>query len=466
MTNPKESDFTHLEKLRAFRQRSFDAFGPRAEFSDATWFATWSGGAVGGRLARVILNNSVMGALTLLREVVIAVMIQTLIRCRQVVFSLPMDWLNDKTTAVLQTWRDNTSILQIPIPQTDKFFGSFFTDDSMSGRLAIIDLTTDNIDSHTIGNTFLIGRASKLSVLNFRVLSDVMKILIFGLPGLVKLSTQSRNMVELISSVIVWLSIANQRSRHSFSLFSYLLKHLKPILSEYKNPPVLYLPYETHPEQNVLAAVWQAAGGKTVGYVHGTMLTFPAHYIRPLLGAVNTLWVHGTAYKDILFALGWVESSIKIINTLRFNKTRPQITLPSEGSVYFPYWSGNLLFPITQLRRAVNKQLINIKVIKPHPVTGLPKKLERLFNGFIKTCAGSSSLIKGQIIAIGPVSVPLEELERDTNYEIIHIPISSACWDSYSFDIWRPYLDAERLDLDIHAYRLRLKKPGSFIKFS
>ena len=280
--------------------------------------------------------------------------------------------------------------------------------------------------------------------------------------GAVQMMRSVPGATQKLACIVIWFGLANQRSRHSFALFEFLSRNLTPVLASRSTLPTLYLPYETQPEQNALAAVWSQNRGQSIGYIHGTMLTFPAHYIRPNYGAVKQIWCHGSAYPSILVQLGWSSDQIERIKSLRFRKHRDINQEPTPGSVYFPYWSGDLSFAISQIEEGKKSGLIRVQTLKPHPATGLSRTNKVRFENIIDHSPGDFD----QIISIGPVSVPLEELERGSKFDVIHVPLSDAPWDSFHLDLWSNHLDVEPIAQNIHAYRLRLRQQKAFIEFN
>ena len=456
---------TAFSKLSNFRSHAFKAFGKHAEFSDAVWFPTWSGKSVGGRLARVILNDSPFEAISLIIRVALETFIQGVLRCRVPIFFLPPNWISEQTLSVLQTWRDCKSANDAPPAFQDKFFGDFFKGPYSENRLSFINFVTDNIPDKFQSPSFLVGRSSKVRLCHVQTIFEMTQVLLCNVPGAFRMMWSVPGTVQKLACLVIWFGIANQRSRHAFALFQFLSRNVAPVLASLSKPPTLYLPYETHPEQNALAAFWSESGGHSVGYVHGTMLTFPAHYLRPLLGAVDSILCHGSVYPNLLSQLGWNKAHVKRIKSLRFSKSRAANQQPAPGSVYFPYWSGDLSFAITQIEKGKKAGLLSIQTLKPHPATGLSKMSQSRFEKITDESPDQVHKKPDQIISIGPVSVPLEELERGSKFEVLHVPISDAPWDSFSADIWSAYLDVEPIAKYIYVYRIKLKQPGAFIDF-
>jgi len=225
---------------------------------------------------------------------------------------------------------------------------------------------------------------------------------------------------------------------------------------------VLALPYEAQPEQNVLAHVWQANGGRVAGYIHSTMLTFPGHYLRPNAGAPDELWVHGSAYRKILNRIGWECQDIKQVRPYRFlNSTRSEIDI---SGLFFPYWSGALFFALRQVEQGVQRGALFISQLKPHPSTAISKRFNSAFSRLVSRGKLADGAPK-QAISIGPVSVPLEELERGSLNDVIHVPLTNAVWDSFDSDIWHEFIHTQSLFPGSHVYRLNLIVRGSFIDF-
>jgi hypothetical protein len=460
--NSSYSTFNALYSLSNFKIHAFTAFGKRAEFSDALWFPTWSGHSVGGRLARAILNESLIGVMLIIINVWFETFIQGFLRCRMPVFFLPPNWLSEQTSSVLQTWRDFNSTIEAQPVFHDKFFGDFFECPYANNELAFIDFVTDNIPDMSKSPNFVVGRSSNVRFCHLQTILEVTQLLFRTVPSTIRMMYSVPGAIQKLACLVIWFGLANQRSRHAFALYQFLNRNLTPILASLTKPPILYLPYETQPEQNALAAAWSEAQGESIGYIHGTMLTFPAHYLRPLCGAVNRIWCHGSAYPSILNLLGWSLDQIERIKSLRFRMTRGSNQEPVAGSVYFPYWSGGLSFATTQIEDGKKAGLIRIQILKPHPATGLSKGNKRRFEKIISHLSGGFD----QIISIGPVSVPLEELERGTTLKVIHIPLSNAPWDSFCLDLWSMHLDVEPIAENIHAYRIKLKHQGAFIEFN
>jgi hypothetical protein len=450
-----------LDLLSSFRVHAFRAFGKRAEFSDALWFAIWSGKAVGGRLARVLLNDSAYEAVKLIMVVALETFFQGFIRCRDPIFFLPSKWLSDQTSSVLQTWRDFKATNETAPNFQDKFFGDFFDASYAEGKLSLVDIITDDVSKGAQSINLLVGRAENVRFFSAPTPLEITRTLFVNVPSLLRMIFSVSGVVPKLACFVVFFGIANQRSRHAFKLYQLLAREVIPFLQSQKNPATLYLPYETQPEQNALAAAWREGGGLSVGYVHSTMLTFPSHYLRPNFGFVDTVWCHGLAYHDVLTILGWSNNQIKRIKTLRFSKVRNSSHDPGPGSVYLPYWSRNLLFAISQIEMGVNGKVLSVHGLKPHPATGISQADRTRFEKII----GVSGKCLPQIITVGPLSVPLEELERGTKLDIIHVPTSEAPWDSFCLDIWSKYITYEPIAEGVRAYRMRLKFSGSFIDF-
>jgi hypothetical protein len=453
-----------LDVLAKFRMAAFEAFGPRVEYSDAVWFPTWSGRSVGGRLARVILGDSKLGVFFLLLRVVFETFVQGAVRCRTVQFFLPKNWISDETTAVLQTWRDfQLDVANTPAFQ-DKFFGDYFVKSPSGQKISYVDIIVDNVPEFVTYPNLLFGRSERIRFFYFPTILQTTKTLFENFDNSIKMIGAVPGLVQKIACLVVLFGMANQRSRNAYSFYEFLAANLTPVLSSNRNPPILYLPYEVQPEQNALVSAWREGGGKAVGYIHSTMLTFPAHYLRPLSGAVDFVWCHGSAYPDVLVKLlRWSDTQVKQIASLRYAKRSAASQEPNPGSVYFPYWPGNLSFAISQIEKAAKLDILSVKSLKPHPATGLSKKDRNRFEKIMNETSLRQPRVLAQVIAIGPVSVPLEELERGSDFEIIHVPISDAPWDSFSLEIWSPYLSVEPIFPGIHVFRLKLKSRGAFI---
>lgn len=459
MQDRHESPEEALAALEGLRKLSFRAFGKRAEFSDAVWFPTWSGTSVGGRLARSFLSVNISTLLRLAARVLGETIGQGLIKSRQPVFHLPDAWLKADTEVVIQTWRDLESARQPPKNGEDRFFGRKFTEEASKGGVAWLDIITDNAD-WVDAPSFVVARSKTIYRFNPKVITECLAVFLGTIPGLIKGLVQAKDRYQRLALVVIWCALPNQRSRHAWSLWNFLQKSS---LAKSRNLPKLMLPYETHPEQNVFAHFWQNHGGRTIGYIHGTMLTFPAHYLRPLCGAVDEIWIHGDAYTDILVKMGWDRNTIVKTPSLRFSKTRAAKLNPKPFAVYFPYWSGILRFPAEEISKAVATGKLHINELKPHPATGLHPKIKQTFEKFL--LGSKTELEPGQLISIGPVSVPLEELERDTPLEVIHIPLTDSKWDSFDTELWRPYLNITPLFPKVAIYKLSLRQKGAFIRF-
>jgi hypothetical protein len=450
-----------IDLLSVFRGHAFRAFDIRAELSDALWFAIWSEKSVGGRLARVLLNQSAFGMVKLIIVVALETLWQGFVRCRKPVFVLPSKWIKDQTSVVLQTWHDFKSAKEMPAVLQDKFFGDFFAESHAKGEISLIEIITDDVQSGDDVQKLMIGRASLVTYFDVKILLRTTRVIIMGVPSLVRMFFSVSGLVQKLGCIVVFFAIGNQRSRHTFELYQFLQTQVVPLLRSQKNPATLYCPYESQPEQNALAAAWRDGGGISVGYIHSTMLTFPSHYLRPCFGAVDDIWHHGFAYHDVLKLLGWSTHQIKKIKTLRFSKSRSVSQEPYPGAIYLPYCLGNLSFALTQIKLGVQAGVLSINSLKPHPVTGILKSDRNRFQEIINQCSKNLP----QIITVGPVSVPLEEIERGCKIDIIHVPTSNAPWDSYCLDLWSNYLISEPIAANIVAYQVRLKLPGSFIDF-
>lgn len=462
------SGYEALTYLQSFRHRCFEAFGERAEFSDALWFATWSGGAVGGSLARGLVSRSSSALFKLWVKTLLQTVVQGLFRVRDPYFQFSRMLFDPGVEAVVQTWRSSEDALKNPIPDADRFFGTRFQDLQKSGKLQMMDIITDNISPmKALPNTF-IARSKNVGRFDLMTFGLCVFIWIRTFFSFLRLVSRSQNLCEVLGTLIVWTALPNQRSRHGMQLYQDLGKNLEALslASTSMKIPNLYLPYECHPEQNAIAAAWQKYNGKVTGYIHGTMLTFPGHYIRPFAGAADELWVHGSAYEEILRRIGWKNTVITSVPAYRFMAMPSRFIDP--GSLFFPYLTGNFDDAIERIETAHRVGLLQVKVLKPHPSTGLSPAYKSRFESLMKSPVNiaKTASTNDSIIAIGPVSVVLEELERKNPLRIIHVPLTREGIDSFDQDLWKDYLDVRAIAEDLPIYEITLKVNAGFINLS
>jgi len=450
----------HLKILQDFRRASFECFGDRAEFSDAVWFATWSGGAPGGRLARYLLGqySTVLGMLFFFQEFAKTIF-QALLRSRKMLLEFPAVLSGADCEVVIQSWKSFEQSVDARSAMPDRFFGNCFQSQFENGKLLNFNILTDNVSSTSNLGPLTLGRSLETFSFCVSTLCLVIAIWIKNFWPLLKLLSKMNGVRSRIAASVVWACLPNQRSRHAFELRKQTSQFLR---RQGDSVPPLFLPYETQPEQLALAQAWKENGGRVTGYLHGTMLTFPGHYICPQIGQLDEIWIHGNAYFDALQKCGWDKDLIKKVPAFRF---RAMVGKAAEiGAIYFPYWSGDLRYPLLNIKSAVQSGAIRVRSLKPHPSTGLPASIRVQFEQLIQASSEIRVDQNESVIGVGPISVVLEELERATKFNVLHAPISSQWFDSFDNQFWQQYLDCRRLP-GCDLVELKLKSKNAFIDF-
>ena len=229
-------------------------------------------------------------------------------------------------------------------------------------------------------------------------------------------------------------------------------------------PPKIFLtPYEAQPiQQRLVHELRVHCGAFTVGYIHSSLNCFPSYMVRRP-GAPDLLWVHGSAYKDVLIdCLGWDKNQVKIIDALRFLSPRDDMS----SKIYLPYAYRSADVLVSYMSAAlseINRLAPNsCWEICPHPVVA---KCQGQFASEVKrlvteNCADSHAVQPTQMaVQLGVSGAILECLESGN--QVIHV-VEDVRTEVFNSDIW-PDICATKLDSNTYHYKLI--NSGAFVKY-
>lgn len=448
-----------IEKLSSFRNKCIDFINEELIFSDSLWFATWSKNSSGDMVARYLLKEISFRKFFLffLKKIIF-----NYLRCfffrRELSFSRIGN--NAKKKYIYQTWIDLNQNEKINLAGKDKYFSNFFSEhyETNTALSIIIASTPKQVKQNELNQDSIILSVGNLRCVGLSAFFIILKQLFYTLINFL-VRFKASNFNEFFCGLFVALNVIDIRQNNSVKIYRHINSFLKSYLKEHNMVPDLFLPYEAQPEQTALIKAWQKNGGKVIGYIHSTLLTFPGHYIKLHKYFPDQLWVHGTSYKKVLTIFGWKETEIKEIKSLRYSSLAPiNIKL---STIALPYSTADLNYSIYVLKK-LSKTGIKLRHIRPHPLTGISRRDSKLFNNIINKNISTKEdyKIQNAIVCIGPASLPLEVLEQKVNCTVIHIPISRSFIDRFDNSLWDDYIEFIKLD---EAVRMSLKANGAFI---
>ena len=226
----------------------------------------------------------------------------------------------------------------------------------------------------------------------------------------------------------------------------------------------LSLPYEAQPIQNTWIYFLKQSHPELLvyGYIHSSMSAFPSYYFKRL-GAVDKLFVHGSAYKRVLVDhLGWEDDEVQVISSLRFKK-KPQTDY--AGRIYIPYDfadPGLILREIEHILRFVGSGFRRPEV-RLHPVKSnlaphieIKANIEKLLDEVSQNFDAKG---RDLTVVVGLTAALLEALENDV--EVIQI-VSDPAIETYSSEIWS---ELESNPISEYSTKYSLKVKGAFVVY-
>ena len=251
------------------------------------------------------------------------------------------------------------------------------------------------------------------------------------------------------------------------SEFSNIITH--KVLLEIKNGNFekIINSYEAQPFQNNIFDKVKKINKKikTIGFYHTTLHPMPTGLIYRS-GSPDLLLISGNEQKKYLVKnLNWPNNKIKIIPSFRYKKNN---MLNMSGFIFLPYdffSSNKIIYQFKNYLKSKKNYSINFLKIRNHPHRSnskkhlaLIKKLEKVLveykNKFSKKIQRKNSVFIGSTSSI--------ILALELKVDVVHI-CEDPVFDSYSQRLWKG-LKINHINDNMFEYRL--KKRGSFIKFS
>lgn len=226
----------------------------------------------------------------------------------------------------------------------------------------------------------------------------------------------------------------------------------------------IFMPYESQPHQHFIIKTLKNINKniKIIGYLHSSLVPFPADFIFKKKYEPDTLIVHGDMQKKILVDhLGWKSNLIKVKNSFRYKKKKKNYFI---NKIFLPYSiinSEKLIENFMIFLKLCKINLQKFRVIN-HPQM-FKSKVHLNFIKKLKILMSNKKDLKTKkkiSIVFGSSAVILEALENES--EVVHI-FSNSNYEKHDQSLWKGLI-IKKIHENIYSYKI--KKKGAYIKFA